>query len=531
MWNPGRLFALVLLTLTPFVSLGQERYDLVLRNGSIVDGSGSPPRRGDVAISGDRIARIGSAITNPATRVIDVGGQVVAPGFIDIHVHATRGTAQGLFEVPTADNYIRQGVTTIMDGPDGGSPVPIGPFIARLEALPKSINIGTFIGQGSIREAVIGLANRAATLEELEKMRALVAEGMRDGAFGLSSGLFYVPGVFTPTEEVVDLARSAARGGGIYVSHMRDETSRVLDSVEETILIGERGGLPAQVTHHKASGRPNWGKSVDTLRVIDEARKRGVDVTLDVYPYTASSTSLAAGLLPPWALEGGRALMLERLKDPAIRARVRSEAVRIIIEERGGGDAKNVVVSRCDAVPAAVGKNLSELTVRRGVEATVENAAETLLGILEQDDCRGVFHAMSDDDVNRIIRHPAAMIASDGEIPVFGRNAPHPRSYGTFARVLSEYVRNRRLLTVEQAVRKMASMPAQRLKLADRGALKEGMKADLAVFNPATVRDAATYENQHQYAEGFSRVIVNGVVAFEDGRMTTARPGRVLRSK
>ena len=529
MWNPGHVLAIVWLTLTPFAYQGQERYDLILRNGVIVDGGGGAPYRGDVAIQGDRIARIGAAITDPATRVIDVGGEVIAPGFIDIHVHATRGTAQGLFEVPTADNYIRQGVTTIMDGPDGGSPIPIGPFVARLEALPKSINIGTFIGQGSIREAVIGLANRPATPGELEKMRALVTAGMRDGAFGMSSGLFYVPGVFTPTEEVVDLARSAARAGGIYISHMRDETSRVLDSVEETILIGERGGLPTQVTHHKASGRPNWGKSVETLRLIDDARKRGVDVTLDVYPYTASSTTLAAGLLPPWALEGGRARMLERLKDPDTRTRVRSDAVRIIIEERGGGDPKNVVVSRCDAVPSAVGRNLSELTVRRGVEATVANAAETLLGILEQDDCRGVFHAMSDADVDRIIRHPVAMIASDGEIPVFGRNAPHPRSYGTFARVLSEYVRNRHLLTVEQAVRKMASLPAQRLKLADRGLVKEGMKADLAVFNPTTVRDAATYENPHQYAEGFSRVIVNGVVVFEDGRMTSARPGRVLR--
>ncbi len=362
-------------------------------------------------------------------------------------------------------------------------------------------------------------------------MRALVAEGMRDGAFGLSSGLFYVPGTFTPTEEVVDLARAAARAGGIYISHMRDETSRVMASVDETILIGERGGLPTQVTHHKVSGRPNWGRSIETLRVIDDARRRGVDVTLDVYPYTASSTSLAAGLLPPWMLEGGRIRMLERLKDPATRERATSETVRMIMEERGGGDPQNVVVSSCDAVPAAVGRNLAELTSGRAQPVTMRAAADTLFGIIEQGDCRGVFHAMSDQDVDRIIRHPVAMIASDGEIPVFGRNAPHPRSYGTFARVLSEYVRNRRLLTVEQAVRKMAALPAARLKLADRGLLKEGMKADVVVFDPAGVRDAATYERPHQYAEGVSRVIVNGVVVFEDGRMTTARPGRVLRSQ
>ncbi len=526
MSHPARMLGAVVLALCSFVAGAQERYDLVLRNGLIVDGSGGAPYRGDVAIRGDQIARIAPAITAPATQTIDVAGQVIAPGFIDVHVHATRGPAEGLFGVPTADNYIRQGVTTIIDGPDGGSPVPLAPFLAKLDALPKSINIGTFIGQGAVREAVVGLENRTATAEELETMRGLVAQGMTDGAFGLSSGLFYVPGIFTPTEEVVDLARVAARGGGIYISHMRDETSRVTASVEETILIGERGGLPTQVTHHKASGRPNWGKSVETLRLIDEARKRGVDATLDVYPYTASSTGLAAGLLPPWVLEGGRARMLERVKDPATRARARAEAVRIITEERGGGDPKNVVVSRCDAIPAAVGKNLAELTRGRGQEATIGNAADTLLWILEQDDCRGVFHAMDDRDVDRIIRHPAAMIASDGEVPVFGKDAPHPRSYGTFARVLAEYVRNRRVITLEQAVRKMAALPALRLKLADRGLLEAGRKADLAIFNPATVRDAATYENPHQYAVGFSRVIVNGVVVFEDGRMTAARPGK-----
>jgi dihydroorotase/N-acyl-D-amino-acid deacylase len=230
-------------------------------------------------------------------------------------------------------------------------------------------------------------------------------------------------------------------------------------------------------------------------------------------------------------LEGGRARMLERLKDPATRDRARSETVRILTEERGGGDPQNVVVSRCDALPLAVGRNLAELTLGRGLPVTMGGAAETLFGILEQDDCRGVFHAMSDEDVDRIIRHPAAMIASDGEIPVFGKDAPHPRSYGTFARVLSEYVRNRRVLTVEQAVRKMSALPAQRLALGDRGRLEEGKKADVVIFNPATVRDAATYENPHRYAEGFSRVIVNGIVAFEDGRMTAARPGRVLRGQ
>jgi N-acyl-D-amino-acid deacylase len=386
MSHAARLLGAVVIALSLLMAAAQDRYDLLLRNGLVVDGTGGPPFRADVAIAGDQIARIAPAIEDTATRTINVAGNVIAPGFIDIHVHATRGAAQGLFQVPTADNYIRQGVTTIIDGPDGGSPVPLAPLLAKLDALRKSINIGTFIGQGSVREAVVGLENRAATVAELEKMRGLVAQGMSDGAFGLSSGLLYVPGIFTPTEEVVDLARVAARAGGIYISHMREETSRVTNSVEETILIGERGGLPTQVTHHKVLGRSNWGKSVETLRLIDEARKRGIDATLDVYPYTASSTGLAPGLLPPWILEGGRARMLERLRDPAARARASAEAIRIIVEERGGGDPKNVVVSRCDGVPAAIGKNLAELTRDRGLDATTENAADTLLWILEKDD-------------------------------------------------------------------------------------------------------------------------------------------------
>ena len=314
------------------------RYDVVLRNGRIVDGTGSPWYRGDVAIRGDIIARIAPSITDSLARVIDVEGQVIAPGFIDLHTHARRG----IFEVPTADNYVRQGVTTLMEGPDGGSPVPLGPFLAKLEALQKSVNIGSFIGQGSVRSAVIGDVNREPTAGELAKMRALVEQGMQDGAFGLSSGLFYVPGTFTSTNEVVELAKVAGRFGGIYISHMRDEASGILDSVTETIAIGERGGLPTQLTHHKIIGQPNWNKSVETLRLVDEARARGVDATIDQYPYTASSTSIQAALLPAWALEGGRERTLARLDDPAARAQIKAEAARLIRNERGGGDPKNV---------------------------------------------------------------------------------------------------------------------------------------------------------------------------------------------
>lgn len=500
------------------------QFDLILKNGRIIDGSGSPWYRGDVAIRGDMIVKIASAISEPATRVIDVQNEVIAPGFIDIHTHA-RG---GIFQVPTAENYVRQGVTTLIEGPDGSSPVPLKPFFDKLEALPKSVNIGSFIGQGAVRAAVIGNANRTPNAEELEKMRALVEQGMKDGAFGLSSGLFYVPGTFTPTDEVIELARVAGRYRGIYISHMRDEAAGVVDSVKETIAIGERGGLPTQVTHHKIIGPANWGKSTDTLRLIDEARARGVDATIDQYPYTASSTSIQAALLPAWAQEGGRAETLKRLKDPQTRARIKTETIRIIKNERGGGDPKNIVIAACGWDATLAGKNLADVTRLRGMELTVENAAEAALWLIESGGCSGIFHAINEADLERILKHPATMIGSDGEIPIFGKEHPHPRSYGTFARVLAVYVRERHAITLEEAVRKMSSFPAQRLGLQDRGILRPGMKADIAVFDPARVRDAATFERPHQYAEGVSTVIVNGQVVFERGSMTSARSGTVL---
>jgi N-acyl-D-amino-acid deacylase len=500
------------------------RYDLVLRGGRVVDGTGSPWYRADVAISGDTIARIAPSIADPAQRVIELNGLVVAPGFIDIHTHARRG----IFEVPTADNYVRQGVTTLIEGPDGGSEVPLAPFLAKVAATRITPNFASFIGQGSIRSRVIGDVDRAATPEEIDKMRTLVRQGMEDGAFGLSSGLFYVPGTFTPTAEVVELAKVAGRMGGIHISHMRDEASKVLDSVRETIAIGEQGGLPTQVTHHKVVGKKYWGRSVDSLKLIDDARARGVDATIDQYPYTASATSISAALLPAWAQEGGREAVLKRLKDPGVRAKVKAETLAIIRDERGGGDPKNVVVSSCQFDPSLAGKNLAQITEGRGLAVTLDNAAETTLWIVESGGAQGIFHAISEDDLQRILQHPATMIASDGEIPIFGRNHPHPRSYGTFARVLGVYARDKKLLPIELAVHKMSALPAQRLSLVDRGVLRPGLKADVAILDPAKVRDTATFEKPHAYAEGVTHVIINGEVAFESGAMTAARPGRVL---
>jgi len=499
-------------------------YDIILRDGRIVDGSGNPWYRGDVAIKGDRIAAIAPRVAGSAAREIPAEGLVIAPGFIDLHTHARRG----IFEDPGAANYVRQGVTTIFEGPDGDSPLPIAAFLARIEAADTAPNVGMFIGHGSVREKVLGRVDRAPTPEELVRMRELVKEGMAQGAFGLSTGLFYAPGVFSRTEEVIELAKVAGSLGGIHISHIRNEAAGVVDSVRETVRIGEEGRLPTQVTHHKVMGKTNAGKSRETLRLLAEARARGVDATSDQYPYTASSTSLSSGLLPSWANEGGRKAMLQRLSDPAQRERIRDYVREAIRLERGGGDPKNIQVAWAENDPSIQGKNLTALLDARGLEPTIANAAELVLQLLEKGQVRGIFHAISEPDLEVILADPTTMIASDGEVAIFGKASPHPRSYGTFPRVLAVYVREKKLLKLEDAVRKMTSFPAQRVGLGDRGILRPGMKADIVVFDPARVRDRATYENPHQYPEGITVVLVNGAVVFENGAMTGARPGVVL---
>jgi dihydroorotase/N-acyl-D-amino-acid deacylase len=503
---------------------GAQEYDLLFRNGRVVDGTGAPWYRGDVAVRGDTIAAVGPALVGEAGRTVDLQGRVIAPGFIDVHTHARRG----LLEVPSADNYVLQGVTTVFDGQDGSSPVPLGMFLARVTALTPAVNFGSFVGHGSVRHAVMGGDDRAPTEDELREMVALVAESMREGAFGLSTGLFYVPGAFADTDEVVALARAAGERGGIHISHMRDEAAGVLESVGETVAIGEHGGLPTQLTHHKIIGREGWGQSVETLRLVEEARERGVDVTIDQYPYTASSTSFAGALFPAWALEGDEGSLAARLADPDARARILEVVVEKILKERGGGDASRLQIASFPHDHGLDGRTLAEVLTARGREPTVESAAELVLELQDHGGATGIFHDMAEEDVERILASPFTMVASDGEVPVFGQGRPHPRSYGTFARVLGLYVREKRLLSLEEAVRRMTSFPAARVGLPDRGLVRPGMKADLVVFDPDTVRDRATFEEPHAYAEGFTQVVVNGFLVVDDGRLTGVRPGRVL---
>ena len=517
------VLATAFLLAPPAAAQDDAPFDLLIRGGRLVDGTGNPWVRGDVAVRGDRIARIGHLPDAAAERVIDAEGLVVAPGFVDPHTHAVRG----IYDVPTADNYLLQGVTTLTEGNDGASPWPVGEHLARIAATRISPNWAVFAGQGTIRRRVLGNQDREPTPDELERMRTLVARAMQEGALGLSTGLFYVPGSFTDTDEVIALAEVAGRYGGIYISHMRDEALLLLDSVRETIRIGEEAAIPVQMTHHKAISRDMWGRSADSLALVDAARARGVDITIDQYPYTASQTSITA-VVPQWAQAGGTGELIARMRDPETRRRIREEIVYRIEHDRGGGDPANIVIGLCPWDRSLEGQSLADILVGRDVEPTVANAAELVMEIIERGGARAIYHAMDEGDVERIMRHPATAIGSDGGISLFGESVPHPREYGTFARVLGRYVRERGVLTLEEAVRKMSGATAQRIGLRDRGLLREGFFADIAVFDPERVIDNATFEQPHQYAEGVEFVLVNGVLVVDGGEHTGARPGRVL---
>lgn len=511
-------------------NIATESFDILLLGGAIYSGENAGPVMADLGISGGRIAAIGDLGGREADLILDVSGLAVVPGFIDIHSHAVREEADdGIFRWPDAENLIRQGVTTVISGPDGSSPLPVSDTLAALEANPAAVNFGTFVGHGSIRALIVGEDDRPPSEEELQQMRDEVANAMQQGAFGLSSGLIYPPGRFASTEEVIELARVVAQYGGIYISHMRQEGLDVLKSVAETIRIGEEGGLPTQITHHKIIGAPMWGRSVETLAMIDEARARGVDVSIDQYPYTASSTRLTV-MFPGWSLDGGREALISRLRDPEQREQIRESIVYNIEVDRGGNDPANIVLADCSHDNTVNGLNLSQILRRQERTVSNENAAELLMELVEGSNCRAVFHAISEEDVKRIMQHPVTMTASDGGIEAPTERVPHPRNYGTFARLLGYYVREQNVLPFRTGIHKATRLPADRIGLIDRGRIEVGAVADIAVLDPATVVDKATFENPHQYAVGVHHVFVAGEAVLLDGEMTGARPGRVLRS-
>ena len=519
---------LALLTIAA-ASCGPD-FDIVLSGGTVIDGTGVEGFAADVGIRAGMIAEVGDLTSRRAGEHIDVSGHVVAPGFIDPHTHS-RGT---IFEIPTGDNFVRQGVTTLIEGNDGSSPLDLGRWYDSLSANGGTApNFGMFIGHGTIRSAVLGSVDRPPTAEELEEMKGLVEEGMDDGAFGLSTGLFYLPGSFATTEEVIELARVAGAAGGIYISHMRDEGAGVFDSVREVIRIGREAGLPVQVTHHKIGAWRNFGRAQESIDLIGSARAEGIDITFDQYPYTASSTGLSA-TIPRWAQEGGR--LEERLSDPTTRARV-VEDVMAWIEMRFASDPSKIRLVSCSfdeglgaSFPEELaGSTLADVLAGRDVEGTPLAIAELILEIDQAGGCGAIFHGFDESDVQLLMQSEHGMIGSDGRLSHFGRARPHPRGYGTFPRVLGRYARDLGVITLAEAVRRMTSAPADRLGLVGRGRVAPGLVADLVVFDPETVMDRATFEDPHRYPVGIPHVYVGGVAVVRDGEVTGARPGVVLR--
>lgn len=505
------------------IQAAEPAYDVIIAGGLVYDGAGGAPVRADVGVRGDTITRIGDLTSAPSVRRIDARGLAVAPGFIDLHAHL-----DPLERLPAGESAVRQGVTTGLGGPDGEGPLPLGDYLSRLEKLPLGLNVAFLAGHGAIRRSVMKLVDRAPTPAELATMESLTAQAMRDGAFGLSTGLKYLPGTFAKTDEIIALARIAAQAGGIYTSHLREEGLQLIPAVTEAIAIGRGAGIPVVLTHHKVVGQPSWGASTRTLRLVDDARARGIDVMIDQYPYTASYTSISI-LIPSWALAGGAAAFKQRVANPEQHVKMKREIVEAILTDRGAGDIARVQFARVDWRRALEGRTLRDWAVERGLAPTPQNGADLVIEAQLAGGCGCVFHAMSDEDVERIMRHPQTMIASDGRLSQPGEAVPHPRCYGTFPRVLGRYVREQHVLTLETAIHKMTALPARRLGLADRGRLAEGTHADLVIFDPATVRDTATFENPHQYPEGIPFVIVNGVVTVDAGKFTPARGGRVLR--
>lgn len=523
------IVSVLVLCVVPVTVRGQQQYEVVIAGGRIIDGAGNPWYVGDVGIRDGRVVAIGPLCSAAKTceaqakRVIDAKGLTVAPGFIDVHTHSEGG----IRERGTADNFLFDGVTSIVSGNCGGSDTDLAAVFAKLREQGMSINYATLVGHNSVRREAMGSEQRDPTAEEQARMEALVEKAMRDGAVGFSTGLIYIPGTYSKTPEVVALAKAAAKYNGVYASHMRDEELQIDAAIDEAIHIGRAAVMPVEISHFKNSSKKMWGYSKSTIARVEKARAEGVDVTVDQYPYTASSTNLGV-LLPAWALAGGTEELKKRLADAVTKKKIVAEMKDSVRKEAGFKNYAYAVVAGCRWDPSLEGKNISQINREKGRKKNLDAEIGTILEMMEKGGAQMVYHKMNEEDVERIMRFPYSMVASDAGIIEFGRGAPHPRGYGTNARVLGRYVREKGTLRLEEAIRKMTSLPAQRFRLSERGVLRPGMWADVVVFDAGKVRDAATFEKPHAYAEGFAFVLVNGTVVIEGGKHTGARPGQVL---
>jgi N-acyl-D-amino-acid deacylase len=521
----------------------EEQYDLLIRDGQIIDGSGNPWFYGDIGIREGRIARIGMLEGAQAERTIDAAGLVVAPGFIDVHTHADAD----LHRFPLAENFIRNGVTTIVTGNCGGSVTDVGRFFERLGNDGVSLNVATLIGHNSVLRRVKGSRAGDLTAEQMEEAKQMVRQAMLDGAVGMSTGLIYTPGTYSSTEEIIELQRVAGELGGIYATHMRSETTAILEAIDEALRIGRESGSRVQISHFKLpmDMAERLGGADATLGKVVEARKAGQEVWIDQYPYTASSTTIAV-LLPRWVREDGDEVGREMLKEPEHLERALRDMRQAHEVNRPREDMSYAVIASSRAYPELSGKNLKQaaqiLKVREKggefelmgddppalPEVTMEEQYRTIIDIYQKGGASMVYHTMDEREVADIMRHPLVAICSDSGIRQFGVGQPHPRGYGTNARVLGRYVREMRVITLEDAIRKMTSLPALAFRFEDRGLLREGFAADITIFDPETVIDKATFEEPHQYPEGIVHVIVNGELVIEDGEVTEALPGAAV---
>ena len=516
--------ALALTVAHPFKAAEPQaaRYDLLITGGTVIDGSGAAGRRADVGIRNGKIAAVGALDPSLARDVLDAAGLTVTPGFIDVHTHA-----DDIWERPLAENFVRMGVTSIVAGNCGGSASDIAAALTRVADTPASVNFSTLIGHNTVRRAVMGSENRHPTIAELSKMKALVWKGMADGAVGFSTGLQYVPGTYSKTPEIIELARVAANAGGLYASHMRNEGTALEESIQEALRIGSNAGGRVQISHLKVDSPSRWGASEKALAMIDAARANGLEVEADQYAYTAASSSLGIRF-PSWVLEGGQSKIQERLKDPETWSKVKDE-IRALLAERGLKDLSFARIASYRADPSLNGLSIAQAAERLKGSATPDAQLETARDMMLAGGASMVYHFMSDTDVERIMKHPFVGFASDSGVLSPGAGVPHPRGYGNNARILGEYVRVRKVISLAEAVRKMTSLPAAHFRFADRGLIKTGYAADLVLFDAATVGDAATFEKPHAYATGISHVIVNGVLVVKNGTHTGAKPGVVLK--
>ena len=501
-------------------------YDMIIQNGMVVDGTGAPAYPATIAIKKDKIVKISKENIDAAQaiKLIDANGLIVSPGFIDMHTNVT----VDIQNYPSAENFIRQGITTLMASLHSGDQAfPLDGYADTLKMAP---NVGYFAGHSWIRKQVMGRKNKAPSKTEMDSMKYYVDATMKQGALGLSTGLEYVPGNYADEAEIVELAKIAAQYNGVYFTHMRNEGSGLLKSIRESINIGKKANVSVQINHLKATGQTQWGWAKEALKLIDSARQAGIDVSHDIYPYTAFST-ISSILIPQWAMEGGQEGLRKRLADKRTSLRIKQEMAELFKKDIGGEDLTKIQFRNLKQNPAFTGKTLADYAKHLGLPLTLETGIDIILDLELQGGFIGIFHAMSKQDIEHFLLHPNTMIDSDGDLLNFGEGHPHPRCYGAFPKVLGHFVRDKKIISLENAIHKITYLPAEKIGLKDRGRIQEGAFADLVIFDFDTIKDNSTYTDPHHFPSGIKYVLVNGIMILEQEELTGELSGKWMKKE